>query len=729
MRFRPVSELRSIEASTKNDAGTRRQLSCPPSAALTIAALLLALAFPAVASPQDNNSDKNYSHARIVRLSYVQGDVQISRPEEDGWEKALANMPIQQGYALSTGQGRAEIEFESGATVRMDENTQIQFNELALLDGNRLTRITVSQGTAIFYANLARNDNFMVLTPGVEVSVPRNSRFRMDVTEKHVNVAVLKGDVAVETRGGSYKLTKGQALLFDTRGAENAIVARAAEPDEFERWAADREDGINTARSNSLHYVSPPFRYGIGDLSSHGTWIYAAGYGYVWQPWGISVGWSPYYYGRWMYVGGYGWTWVSYEPWGWLPYHYGSWTYYRTSWVWVPGALHHHRWHPGLVVWVNLGGGRHGWCPRNPFDRPGRIYHNTVINNAVIVNTSTGIIGGGRHDRITGGRNLRDWDEGPRTRDHFGDLRQTRAGTSGGRVNRTGSDAQLNAERGLRPAGRSEERLLKGNGQAGGRTEPSADATAEGGATRGQAGRRFDNDSTDRRRDDSRLDPNESQRRLDPDRRTESWGVVGGRIQRTDRDPDNNNAQGRSRRIGDPNTSVEYDPQRRRYENQPSPRPTVEVERDREDSGSGRRTGAPSTIGGRRDSDAYPTSSGNDPGARSRGSVGGARPSYDEPRGRMPESRPESRPEPRPQPQRHDSGGSMGGRSSDSPRPSPHMESSRPSSPPSHSGGGGSMGGGAGGGGGSMGGGGGRPSGPPPAPPASGGGGRPGKPN
>ena len=49
------------------------------------------------------------SHARIVRLSDIEGSVQIDRNTGQGFEKAIMNMPITQGMRLETGQsGRAE---------------------------------------------------------------------------------------------------------------------------------------------------------------------------------------------------------------------------------------------------------------------------------------------------------------------------------------------------------------------------------------------------------------------------------------------------------------------------------------------------------------------------------------------------------------------------------------------------------------------------------------------
>src|SRR5260370_14975686 len=70
------------------------------------------------------------SHARIIRLSLVQGDVRFARqthgdPLSDSnatWETAGLNLHIRQGYVLATGNGRAAVEFENGTVALLTEN-------------------------------------------------------------------------------------------------------------------------------------------------------------------------------------------------------------------------------------------------------------------------------------------------------------------------------------------------------------------------------------------------------------------------------------------------------------------------------------------------------------------------------------------------------------------------------------------------------------------------------
>ncbi|HEV2102046.1 MAG TPA: hypothetical protein VGR58_04630, partial [Candidatus Acidoferrum sp.] len=100
------------------------------------------------------NSFADNSHARIVRLSLVQGDVRFAPSFRDdpltdanaGWQAAPLNLPIRQGYVVATDNGRAEIEFENGAMMFLGANSVVEFYDLSLNDGSRITRLVLRQG-------------------------------------------------------------------------------------------------------------------------------------------------------------------------------------------------------------------------------------------------------------------------------------------------------------------------------------------------------------------------------------------------------------------------------------------------------------------------------------------------------------------------------------------------------------------------------------------------------
>src|ERR1700757_5381294 len=107
---------------------------------LLAVAVCVLLALPALADSQ----------VRIVRLSDVQGSVQIDKNIGLGFENAFLNLPITQGVHVKTGnRGRAEIEFEDGSTLRLTPNTTVEFSTLGLNDaGSRISQINLTGGMA-----------------------------------------------------------------------------------------------------------------------------------------------------------------------------------------------------------------------------------------------------------------------------------------------------------------------------------------------------------------------------------------------------------------------------------------------------------------------------------------------------------------------------------------------------------------------------------------------------
>src|SRR5215472_9149431 len=101
------------------------------------------------------------SHARIIRLCVVSGDVRFAAemhgdPLPDSkanWDAAQLNLPIRQGYVLATDNGCAEVEFENGTLAFLIENTVLEFYDLSLKDGALITRLVLRQGSASFHVN------------------------------------------------------------------------------------------------------------------------------------------------------------------------------------------------------------------------------------------------------------------------------------------------------------------------------------------------------------------------------------------------------------------------------------------------------------------------------------------------------------------------------------------------------------------------------------------------
>src|SRR5262250_2920751 len=145
------------------------------------------------------------SHARIIRLSLVQGDVRFARDvhgdpltsDKTTWETASLNLPIRQGYVLATDHGRAEVEFENGAMAFLAENTVLEFYDLSLEDGGKTTRLVLRQGTSSFYVNPGSDDYFSVTGGDFTAEADGRAAFRLDNFDDGSVVDVTKGRVTV----------------------------------------------------------------------------------------------------------------------------------------------------------------------------------------------------------------------------------------------------------------------------------------------------------------------------------------------------------------------------------------------------------------------------------------------------------------------------------------------------------------------------------------------------
>lgn len=280
------------------------------------------------------------SQARIVRLSDVEGSVQIDRGTGQGFEKAFLNMPITQDNKVRTGDdGRAEVEFEDGSAVRITPNTVLDFPQLSLHDsGARISTVKLQQGTAYVNFNGKNNDQFTVDFGREKLALTHPAHLRVEMGDAEARVAMFKGDATIDGPSSTVDVSKKHTATFDLAQNDKYTLAKDLEPDPYDSW--DKQQSQYQSRYNNTNYSAySPYAYGTSDLSYYGQFSNVPGYGYVWQPYFTGSGWDPYMNGSWMWYPGYGYNWVSAYPWGWTPYHYGSWIFAPAyGWLWQPGG-------------------------------------------------------------------------------------------------------------------------------------------------------------------------------------------------------------------------------------------------------------------------------------------------------------------------------------------------------------------------------------------------------
>src|SRR5580658_9067287 len=182
----------------------------------------------------------SHSKIRIVRLSEVKGEVQLDRQTGKGFESAMANLPVIEGERLQTGNGVAEVEFEDNSTVRVAQNSLVEFPRLELLpSGAKASAVNVVQG--MVYVNLlnTKGNEFAVAFGQEKLNLPPDSHVRLQLTPSEANLAVLHGEALVENPSGSTAVGKNKTMTFNLADQSPPVIAKSVAQEPLDSWDND----------------------------------------------------------------------------------------------------------------------------------------------------------------------------------------------------------------------------------------------------------------------------------------------------------------------------------------------------------------------------------------------------------------------------------------------------------------------------------------------------------
>jgi hypothetical protein len=253
---------------------------------------LSVLFLPAVATAAQPTS----AYARIVRLRYVEGDVRFNRGDGKGpdlakpWEFAEANLPIEQGFAVATGTGRAEIEFDDGSLIYLADNSVLLFPTLRYIEGLPATEVELVSGTATFSLQPVFAAEFEIdtTTDRFTLTHPELGFVRVDSYLDGVEVTP-EGDqkTGIRINGkDQIRLVKGKPIRsqYGQWLKEDASVT-AKPPDDWDRWVSDREERrqADTKAAMAATGLSAPIP-GLADLYENGSFSPCTPFGTCWEP-------------------------------------------------------------------------------------------------------------------------------------------------------------------------------------------------------------------------------------------------------------------------------------------------------------------------------------------------------------------------------------------------------------------------------------------------------------
>jgi hypothetical protein len=238
----------------------------------------------------------NQTYAQIVRISYVEGDVRIQRgaagPKSDGatWEKAVADLPLETGFSLATGAGRAEIEFENASTIYLGENSVLTFNDLHTTAGIPNTELALLTGTVSLHIHpYVAGERFILRTPtddNVVSRFPGRPYVRVESFTDATTITPLEGgdlrlpgvprESIVPGRTWAYR----QGVVADAAGAPSGDEFAA-----WDKWVSARISAREAATDAVMEAsgLTAPIP-GMADLAGQGKFFDCAPYGTCWEP-------------------------------------------------------------------------------------------------------------------------------------------------------------------------------------------------------------------------------------------------------------------------------------------------------------------------------------------------------------------------------------------------------------------------------------------------------------
>lgn len=339
---------------------------------LTLLFVFLVLTTVTYSNIQDDEETfqpKYYDNAKVIRVKYTNGETYVRRSYEEGLEEASINLPLFEKDVLGTTEGRLEVYLGRLNYLRMDFDSELEFERIPALRKTNLAIRIKRGGIYLDIANIDHEKDIEIQTPDCGVFLLAKGVYRINVNEAGgTTIFVYEGTAEISGKEYSKNVRDNQKIvMLNGDIQERPYYFYSSDKDDFDTWNEERNRAVGYARHSSSRYLQDGYEDYEYELTRAGSWRYNNSFGrYVWIPYNIDSYWRPYYYGRWIWNPYYGYLWNSYDTWGWFTHYYGRWHWDTAfGWYWIPG----YHWSPAWVYWWGSDY-YYGWCPLSYWNRP-----------------------------------------------------------------------------------------------------------------------------------------------------------------------------------------------------------------------------------------------------------------------------------------------------------------------------------------------------------------------
>jgi hypothetical protein len=257
---------------------------------IVLTGMLLVPATTATAS----KTPAEQTHGQIVRLSLVQGDVRIARDQQQGqaknadWEKAISGLPLESGFSLATGSGRAVIELQDASTLYLGENSVLVLSDLTTTGDVPHTEVALLSGTVSVYMHpVIAGEQFILRAPTdtMTLQYPNQNDIRVTAYMDAIALTALTDGTAMPGKtadvapvGQTFYYRAAKPVTVADKGDEAAMA-------EWDKWVADKNAQRVAAYASVMQEsgMKKPVP-GLDSLAGKGKFVDCGEYGKCWEP-------------------------------------------------------------------------------------------------------------------------------------------------------------------------------------------------------------------------------------------------------------------------------------------------------------------------------------------------------------------------------------------------------------------------------------------------------------
>ena len=181
-----------------------------------------------------------------MRISHIEGDVQIKTTDAEDWGYASINTPLAEGDEVWIPQdAKVELQLNTGTYIRLDQSSALQ---ILSMDEDS-SQFYLTQGYAyVFYDAPARGGVIQVDTPDASTRAFDNAVFRIDMSEQYTDVGVYKGYVETENNVGNTRINESRPVFPPGAGQARTCAMPTS------RLRAKRFRAFSVAPRPGTHY-------------------------------------------------------------------------------------------------------------------------------------------------------------------------------------------------------------------------------------------------------------------------------------------------------------------------------------------------------------------------------------------------------------------------------------------------------------------------------------------